>query len=109
MAMCTMRVTAAGALVGAGCHNLGAKEVIELFQTKKETKEKHRQRVMSNRYDKEMKVYTEGTTAMSKLSVHKCVMKDLNKIIDDETRALMTNTAKKKTPFITELFSSCQV
>ena len=47
-------------------------------------------------YNKEMKVYTEGMTAMRKLSVHKSVMKDLNKIIDDETRALMMNTAKQK-------------
>ena len=42
MAIYTTRVTA-GVLVEAGCHNLGAKEVIEVKQRKKQKKNRDKE------------------------------------------------------------------
>ena len=95
MAMLTVRVTA-GVLTGAGQHNVASKEFLELHKTENETKEKARQQVKNNKYDRDIKTFNEGMAAMKKYDVHEKVMRDLNKMIDDETRGLMINTAKQK-------------
>ena len=64
MGMLTVRVTA-GVLTGAG-HHIASKEFLELQETKNEKKECARQKVKNNKYDKDIKMFTEGMDAMKK-------------------------------------------
>ena len=64
MAMLTVRVTAC-VLTGAGQHNVASKDSWSCKKLK--TKQKARQQVKNNKYDRDIKTFTEGMAAIKKI------------------------------------------
>ena len=59
MALASGRVTA-GLLAGSGEHNISSPELFKVMNSKFAKTQDDRQRISNNRFDKDMKVYTEG-------------------------------------------------
>ena len=59
MALASGRVTA-GLLASSGEHNVSSPELFKVMNSKFVKTQDDRQRILNNRFDKDMKIYTEG-------------------------------------------------
>ena len=79
MALASGRVTA-GLLAGSGEHNISSPELLKVMNFVKTQDD--RQRILNNRFDKDMKFYTEGISAMKKEEAFENLMKYLDNVVN---------------------------
>ena len=77
-------------------HKFSDPKLLTVIQIKFSKSQGERQRIISNRYDRDMKIYTAVLSAMRKVEVFDTIMKYLNKVVNPNTRKSLLNTARKE-------------
>ena len=95
MGLAAVRVTA-GYMAGVGEHDLSQLEFLKVMEAKHQQKQQKEQNRINKKYEKDLKIFRDGRTAIGKVLLFEDVTESIAEAPDIKTKAAITKKARKE-------------